>query len=101
ISFAMVTPSLHTMGTPQDFWISTDLDFGPRVMRTAAASRVAPRRTFSRAAEWNNTCLCAMAFTCVSGACGMLQGGQRRSNAGIYVWIVQDATRTLCSSHRG
>ncbi len=59
-SLAIVTPSLQTIGVPHFFWISTDLDFGPSVMRTASASWVAPRTTFSRAAERNRTCLCAM-----------------------------------------
>ena len=59
-SLAMVTPSLQTIGAPHFFSISTDLDFGPKVTRTASASWVAPRRIFSRAAERNRTCLCAM-----------------------------------------
>ena len=58
--FAMATPSLHTMGEPHCFWINTDLDFGPNVMRTASASCVAPRRIFSRATDRNNNCLYAM-----------------------------------------
>ena len=57
ISFAMVTPSLQTSGEPHCFWMSTDLDLGPSVMRTASASSEAPRSTFSRAAERNSTCL--------------------------------------------
>src|SRR5512138_340000 len=56
----MVTPSLQTTGTPKRFWISTHLDFGPRVTRTASASADAPRRIFSRASERNSTCLYAM-----------------------------------------
>jgi hypothetical protein len=46
----MVTPSLLTIGVPHFFSISTDLDFGSNVTRTASNSVVAPRRTFSRAA---------------------------------------------------
>jgi tRNA-splicing ligase RtcB (3'-phosphate/5'-hydroxy nucleic acid ligase) len=49
-SLAIVTPSLQTIGAPQPFWMRTDFDFGPSVMRTASASSVAPRRIFSRAA---------------------------------------------------
>jgi hypothetical protein len=45
-SFAIVTPSLHTMGAPHFFSISTDLERGPSVTRTASASWVAPRRIF-------------------------------------------------------
>jgi hypothetical protein len=60
ISLAMVTPSLQTTGGPHFFWINTDFDFGPNVMRTASASWLAPRRTFSRAAERNRTCLAVM-----------------------------------------
>ena len=61
-SLAIVTPSLQTIGAPHFFWISTDFDFGPSVTRTASASCVAPRRIFSRAAERNRTCLCAMGW---------------------------------------
>ena len=43
------------------FCISTDLDFGPSVMRTASASWVAPRRIFSRAVAWKRMFLWAMA----------------------------------------
>ena len=60
-SFAIVTPSLQTSGVPHFFWISTDFERGPSVMRMASASWVAPRRIFSRAAERNRTCLCVMA----------------------------------------
>ena len=60
-SLAMVTPSLQTIGAPHFLWISTDLDFGPSVTRTASASCAAPRRSFSRAAERNRTCLWDMA----------------------------------------
>ena len=56
-SLAMVTPSLQTSGGPHFLWIRTDLDFGPSVTRMASASCVAPRSTFSRAAERNITCL--------------------------------------------
>ena len=60
-SLAMVTPSLQTSGRPHFFWIRTDFDFGPSVMRTASASCWVPRRIFSRAAERNRTCLCVIA----------------------------------------
>src|SRR6516225_5884560 len=56
----MVMPSLQTIGAPQLFWMSTDLDFGPKVTRTASHKRVAPCKIFSRAAERNRTCLWAM-----------------------------------------
>ncbi|MNY78479.1 hypothetical protein D3C86_2187370 [compost metagenome] len=56
----MVTPSLHTVGVPHFFWISTDLDFGPRVTRIASASWVAPRSTFSRAALRNSSLVWGM-----------------------------------------
>ena len=61
-SLAIVTPSLQTSGAPHLRWIRTDFDFGPNVMRIASASWVAPRRIFSRAAERNRICLCAMEF---------------------------------------
>ncbi len=56
-SLAMVTPSLQTRGAPHLRAISTDLDLGPSVTRTASASWPAPLSTFSRAAERNMTCL--------------------------------------------
>src|SRR6516165_10521789 len=56
----MVTPSLQTIGAPHFFSIKTDFDRGPNVTRTASASWAAPRRIFSRAAERNRTCLCAI-----------------------------------------
>jgi hypothetical protein len=53
----MVTPSLQTIGAPHFFSISTDFERGPSVTRMASANCVAPRRTFSRAAERNRICL--------------------------------------------
>lgn len=50
-SLAIVTPSLQTIGAPHFLSISTDLERGPSVTRTASASWVAPRRIFSRAGE--------------------------------------------------
>jgi hypothetical protein len=61
ISFAMVTPSLQTMGAPNRRSMSTHLDRGPRVTRTASVSAVAPRTIFSRASEWKSTFLWVMA----------------------------------------
>jgi hypothetical protein len=52
---------LQTVGAPHFFSIKTDLERGPKVTRMASASCVAPRRIFSRAAERNRTCLCAIA----------------------------------------
>src|ERR1051326_1088409 len=49
ISFATVTPSLVTMGAPQDFSIMTLRPFGPRVTVTESARRFTPLRIFSRA----------------------------------------------------
>ena len=56
-SLAMVTPSLHTIGVPHFLAISTHLDFGPSVTRTASVRAEAPRKTFSRASALNSTCL--------------------------------------------
>jgi hypothetical protein len=52
--------SRHFYGPVISNWINTDFDLGPSVTRTASASSEAPRKTFSRAAEWNETCLCGM-----------------------------------------
>ena len=43
------------------FFLSTHLDLGPRVTRTASASSEAPCRIFSRAAVLKRSCLKAMA----------------------------------------
>jgi hypothetical protein len=48
---------LHTIGVPQFFPMRTLFDFGPSVTRTASASAVAPRRTFSRASARKSTFL--------------------------------------------
>ena len=60
ISLAMVTPSSQTSGVPYFFSMSTDLDLGPSVTRTASANAFTPLSTFSRASDRNSTCLCAM-----------------------------------------
>jgi hypothetical protein len=59
-SLAMVTPSLQTIGAPHFRPINTHFDRGPSVTRTASASAVAPRRTFSRACIWKSNCLNAI-----------------------------------------
>jgi hypothetical protein len=56
-SLAIVTPSSHTSGAPHFFSIGTRFDFGPSVTRTASLEAVAPRSSFSRAAESKRTCL--------------------------------------------
>ncbi len=53
----MVTPSLQTKGFPHFLAMSTHLDFGPSVTRTASARAEAPRKTFSRASALKSTCL--------------------------------------------
>jgi hypothetical protein len=69
----MVIPSLHTIGRPHFFWISTHFDLGPNVMRTASARAVAPLRTFSRAADLNKSRLPAIvvSFLMISGNLSM------------------------------
>ena len=50
ISFATVTPSLVTVGAPNDFSSTTLRPLGPRVTATASESVFTPRRICSRAA---------------------------------------------------
>src|SRR5688572_16842065 len=49
ISLATVTPSLVTVGEPQDFSMTTLRPRGPRVTFTASASVFTPRRISARA----------------------------------------------------
>src|SRR5687767_15802298 len=48
ISLATVTPSLVTVGDPQDFSMTTLRPRGPSVAFTASASMLTPSRIFSR-----------------------------------------------------
>src|ERR1019366_9475759 len=59
----MVMPSLQTMGFPHFFWMRTHLDLGPRVMRTASVSAVAPLSTFSRATDRNSNLFAAISYS--------------------------------------
>src|SRR5438094_2711452 len=62
ISLATVTPSLVTVGAPQDFSITTFRPRGPRVTVTASARTLMPRSTFARASSPNRTSFAAIAF---------------------------------------
>src|SRR6266550_2606991 len=61
ISFATVTPSLVTVGAPQDFSITTFRPRGPRVTVTASARTFTPRSTLARASSPNRTTFAAIA----------------------------------------
>src|SRR5947208_11087037 len=61
ISFATVTPSLVTVGAPQDFSIPTFRPRGPRVTVTASARTFTPRSTLARASSPNRTTFAAIA----------------------------------------
>jgi hypothetical protein len=61
-SFAIVAPSLQTMGRQPSGSARTSTS-GPSVMRTASDSWLAPRKIFSRAAARNSTCVWAMAIS--------------------------------------
>ena len=52
ISLATVTPSLVTVGEPNDFSMTTLRPLGPRVTATASDSTRTPRRMASRAPWW-------------------------------------------------
>ena len=60
ISLATVTPSLVTVGAPQDFSSTTLRPLGPSVTVTASASRLTPRRMRLRASSLNFTIFAAM-----------------------------------------
>src|SRR6267143_3790336 len=53
ISLATVTPSLVTVGGPNDFSSTTLRPLGPKLTATASESVLTPRRISSRAAWWN------------------------------------------------
>src|SRR5205823_15123018 len=56
ISFETVTPSLVTVGPPNDLSMMTFRPVGPRVMPTAWANFSAPDRSFLRASSVYNNC---------------------------------------------
>src|SRR4051794_22464855 len=60
ISLATVTPSLVTVGEPQDFSMTTLRPRGPRVTLTASASVLTPCRISSRAADLKMISLAAI-----------------------------------------
>src|SRR5262245_22040149 len=62
ISLATVTPSLVTVGAPQDFSSTTFRPRGPSVTVTVSARMLIPRRTFARASSLNRTSFAAMFF---------------------------------------
>src|SRR5438270_8080144 len=74
ISRATVTPSLVTVGEPNDFWMMTFRPLGPRVTLTARASLATPRRMASRASWSNAICLALIGKEplCVGGVFGSL-----------------------------
>src|SRR5258708_6809406 len=63
ISFATVTPSLVTIGAPQDFSIITLRPLGPSVTVTESARIFTPSRIFSRASVPNLKLFAAIAFS--------------------------------------
>src|SRR5207248_9243332 len=66
ISLATVTPSLVTVGEPNDFWMITLRPLGPSVTLTARANFETPRRIASRASWSNAICLALMLTPCGS-----------------------------------
>src|SRR5215471_13544381 len=60
ISLATVTPSLVTVGAPQDFSMTTLRPLGPSVTVTASASSPTPRRMRLRASSLNFTIFAAI-----------------------------------------
>ena len=71
ISFAMVTPSLHTDGGPNFFSRITFLPRGPRVTFTAFARVSIPVFSVFRASSLNVSCL-AMYPSSILGSYGQL-----------------------------
>src|SRR5215472_7608885 len=63
ISLATVTPSLVTLGAPQDFSSTTLRPRGPRVTVTASARTLMPRSTFARASSLNFTIFAGMSLS--------------------------------------
>src|SRR5215831_9224716 len=62
ISLATVTPSLVTLGAPQDFSSTTLRPRGPRVTVTASARTLTPRSTLARASSLNFTIFAGMSL---------------------------------------
>src|SRR5436309_2089825 len=60
ISFATETPSLVTVGAPNERSRTTLRPFGPRVTLTASARTFTPATIFDRADSWNLTSLAAI-----------------------------------------
>src|SRR5207249_884865 len=60
ISLATVTPSLVTVGAPQDFSSTTLRPRGPRVTVTASARMLTPFSTLARASSLKRTSFAAM-----------------------------------------
>src|SRR5262245_5751575 len=65
ISLATDTPSLVTVGEPQDFSRTTLRPLGPNVTVTASASKLTPRSTLPRASSLKRISFAAM-FFCAS-----------------------------------
>src|SRR6266542_3321804 len=64
ISLATVTPSLVTVGAPNDLSRTTFRPFGPSVTVTASARMLTPRRILSLASWENFTSLAAISSPC-------------------------------------
>src|SRR3954468_20252218 len=82
ISRATVTPSLVTVGEPNDFWMMTFRPRGPSVTLTARASLVTPRCIAWRASWSNAIIFAAMCALAPGNGWGFRSGGYRRLRAG-------------------
>src|SRR5688500_17023327 len=74
ISFATDTPSLVTVGAPNERSRTTLRPFGPRVTLTASARTFTPATIFARADSWNLTSLAAI---CGSPDCSVRNEAER------------------------
>src|SRR5712664_1948488 len=83
ISFATVTPSLVTVGAPNDFSSTTFRPLGPSVTATASLRIWTPRRIWSRAAWWKLISFAAMEIS--SGYTGRTRSAGGRG-ANVDTW---------------
>src|SRR5262249_30195259 len=89
-SLATVTPSLVTVGEPNDFWMITLRPLGPSVTLTARANFETPRRIASRASWSNAICLALMLTPCWSLRHNGKWFGGLPLDDGQYVFLVHD-----------
>src|SRR3972149_3571291 len=99
ISLATVTPSLVITGGPNFFSRTTLRPLGPRVIRTAVARLLTPRRIACRASSWYTICF-AIFFLCLHQE--KIEGGtiyRRLANNTEYLVFLEDDILDVIQFH--